>query len=45
MKTIIAGSRWITDAALVYRAIDLSGFDITEVVSGASCGVDTIGEM
>lgn len=45
MKTIIAGSRWITDAAMVYRAIDLSGFNITEVVSGRQRGVDTIGEM
>lgn len=45
MKTIIAGSRWITDATVVYRAIDLSGFNITEVVSGGARGVDTIGEM
>lgn len=45
MKTIIAGSRWITDATVVYRAIDLAGFNITEVVSGGARGVDTIGEM
>lgn len=45
MRTIIAGSRWITDATAVYRAIDLSGFKISEVVSGGARGVDAIGEM
>lgn len=34
MKTIIAGSRNITDLALVYRAVDLSNYEIAEVVSG-----------
>ena len=46
MKTIIAGSRWIEDFDIVKRAIEESGFgdDITEVVSGAAKGVDTLGE-
>lgn len=34
MKTILAGSRTITDYALVCAAVDESGFDVTEVVSG-----------
>lgn len=45
MKVIIAGSRTITDARLVEEAIRLSGFHITEVVSGkAPNGVDGLGE-
>jgi hypothetical protein len=42
MKTIIAGSRNITDLALVYRAVDLSNYEISEVVSGLARGVDTL---
>jgi hypothetical protein len=34
MKTIIAGSRGITDYKLLERAIADSGFEITEIVSG-----------
>lgn len=34
MKTIIAGSRGITDCELLEKTITLSGFTITEVVSG-----------
>jgi hypothetical protein len=45
MKTIIAGSRWVTDVLPVHSAIELSGFNITEVVSGCARGVDAIGEM
>lgn len=44
MKTIIAGSRNITDPAIVEDAIRKSGIDVTEVVSGACRGVDLIGE-
>lgn len=44
MKVIIAGSRYIEDYNLVAQAIDDSGFEITEVVSGCSRGVDKIGE-
>jgi hypothetical protein len=34
MKIIVAGSRSITDYSFVCRAIEASGFDVTEVVSG-----------
>jgi hypothetical protein len=44
MKTIIAGSRDITDLALVFEAVEASGFVITEVVSGGARGVDRLGE-
>jgi len=45
VKTIIAGSRSITDSDAVYNAIEKSGFPITEVVSGGAIGVDSIGEQ
>jgi cysteine synthase len=41
---IIAGSRGITDLAVVYEAIKASGFIITTVVSGTARGVDRLGE-
>jgi glycerophosphoryl diester phosphodiesterase len=44
MKTIIAGSRGIWDYWSVERAVTLSGFQITEVVSGCARGVDRNGE-
>ena len=44
MKTIIAGSRDITDFAVIAQAVLDSGFFVTEVVSGAARGVDTLGE-
>lgn len=44
MRTIIAGSRDISDYALVCRAIRESGFTITKVVSGRARGVDLLGE-
>jgi hypothetical protein len=44
MKTIIAGSRDVTDLGVVIDAIRLSGFDITEVVSGGARGPDETGE-
>lgn len=46
MKTIIAGSRSITDYKLVSRAINmfLDDLGVTEVVSGCANGVDTLGE-
>ena len=34
MKTIIAGSRTITDMSAVIKAIAESGFDITAIISG-----------
>lgn len=45
MKTIIAGSRAIRDYGVVARAIQESGFEITEVVSGGAQGVDSLGEV
>ncbi len=42
MKVIIAGSRSINDYRLVERAVADSGFDVTEIVSGCSKGVDTL---
>lgn len=44
MKVIVAGSRTIVDASIVGRAIEESGFDVTEVVSGRARGVDRLGE-
>lgn len=42
MRTIIAGSRTISDKALVRKAIADSGFIITEIISGCARGVDSI---
>jgi len=44
MKVIIAGSRGISNSAALLVAIDGSGFEITEVVSGGAQGVDAMGE-
>jgi len=44
MVTIIAGSRHLKDLWIVQRAILLSQFEITKVVSGAAPGVDSLGE-
>ena len=43
MKTIIAGSRSITDLSVIYKAVEESGFTITEVVCGGARGVDSLG--
>lgn len=45
MKTIIAGSRTIQDYAAVERAVQESGFEITQVVSGCARGVDELGKQ
>jgi hypothetical protein len=45
MKVIIAGSRNLVDIKDVEDAIKTSGFEITEVVSGAAKGVDHNGEV
>lgn len=42
MKTIIAGSRGIEDYDLIASAVEASGFDVTEVVSGCARGVDSL---
>jgi hypothetical protein len=44
MKTIIAGSRGITDQKAVDEAIAECGWKITEVVCGKAAGVDSLGE-
>lgn len=44
MRVIIAGTRTITDPAIIAEAIALAGFDVTEVVSGGARGVDRLGE-
>lgn len=44
MKTIIAGSRKITDYDRVLGIVADSGFLITTVVCGCAIGVDTVGE-
>lgn len=44
MKTIIAGCRKFVDYEEVVRHVNLSGFNITEVVSGGCGGVDKLGE-
>lgn len=45
MKVIIAGSRGINDIGYIAEAVQASGFDITEVVSGTAAGVDKLGEQ
>lgn len=44
MKVIIAGSRDIDDITAIEHAVKASGFEITELVSGAARGVDRLGE-
>lgn len=44
MKVIIAGGREVTDYELVKKAVELSGYEITEVVSGGAPGADRLGE-
>lgn len=44
MKVIIAGGRNYHDASEVARAVALSGFKVSEVVSGGASGVDAVGE-
>ena len=45
MKVIIAGSRKGITLADVYAAVEESGFEITEVISGCAPGADTLGEQ
>ena len=44
MKVIVAGSRSIESLGVVTKAIEDSGFNITEIVSGRAKGVDRLGE-
>ena len=45
MKVIIAGDRECIDYDLLERAIEQSGFEVTEVVSGGARGGDKLGEL
>jgi len=45
MKVIVAGSRTIVDMNEIYAAIQLSEFEISEIVSGGARGVDQLGEL
>ena len=45
MRVIIAGWRHCRDVALVRKAIQASGFEVTTVISGGARGVDSIGEL
>lgn len=42
MRVIIAGSRVITDYAMLCQAVEQSGFSISRVLSGMATGVDTL---
>ncbi len=44
MKTCIAGSRTVTDPALVEQAVAECGWTVTGVISGGARGVDELGE-
>ncbi len=44
MRVIIAGTRLICDDTIVRKAIEASGFIISEIVSGGSKGVDESAE-
>jgi len=44
MKVVIAGSRSVHDYEEVKAAVEESGFEVTEVVSGRAAGVDRLGE-
>jgi len=45
LRVIIAGTRTITDLSLIYKAVEDSGFEIEEVISGCAKGVDNLGEL
>jgi hypothetical protein len=44
VKVIIAGGRHFDDMRVLVAAIVASGFEMTEVVSGAASGADRLGE-
>lgn len=45
MKTIIAGSRTITDPYVLIRALDNCGWEPTRVLYGMAQGADKLGEQ
>jgi hypothetical protein len=44
MKVIIAGTRTCNDKDLVWKVLNESKFEITELISGGAQGVDSLGE-
>lgn len=44
MKVIVAGSREVTNFAIVEKGIRESGLTITAIISGKAAGADTLGE-
>ena len=44
MRTIVAGSREITDIKIVYNIMMASKFPIKTIISGGAKGVDSLGE-
>ena len=44
MIVAIVGDREVKDYSIVEKAIEQSGFDVTEVVSGGARGVDSLAE-
>lgn len=44
MKVVVAGSRTIKDKDLVWKALNETKFEITELISGGAQGVDQLGE-
>ena len=45
MRTIIAGSRGVTDPEVVFEAVRQSGIKPSVVISGGARGVDRLGEI
>lgn len=45
MKTIIAGSRTISDLSVINIAVQASGFHISVVVEGEAKGVDSLAKL
>lgn len=45
MKVAIVGDRNVTDYSIIEKAVEQSGFEITEVVSGGAKGVDSLAEQ
>jgi hypothetical protein len=44
MKVVVAGTRTIKDKDVVFKALNNTAFEITELFSGGAQGVDQIGE-
>ena len=45
MKVVICGPRTFEDFDVIEKAVEKSGFDVDEVVSGHAKGADALGEM